>query len=160
MYFYISTERRSLYVYAGLGRAFVHKLHALPSSSTNYLRSGRFDDISTSHLPPPTSYPPPPTTSSNTSWAELNQEATVTGLSKSLRRFTFYYRPRAMWIRKFTCVFASQFPWDVQCVVWHPLLAITCQFIHYYFLFEAIFDSRIVYLLSFAHAPPIGHGPS
>ena len=30
----------------------------------------------------------------------------------------------------------------------------------YYFLCEAIFDSRIAYLLSVAHAPPIGHGSS
>ena len=76
----------------------------------------------------------------------------------------------------FTCVFASSLEM-YNVFVGYPLLAITCQFIHYYFLFtdqlsvsvriffgrqrpqaceihfETIYDSRIDVVPSFSHVP-------
>ena len=104
LYFHISTERRSL-CYELTDDAT--RVHSAPCGK------GCVNWWECDHLPPPTlhSHHEP---EYKLSGIEARGK-TVTCPSKSLRRFTFYFQPEAMWIRKVTCVFARQFPWVIQC---------------------------------------------
>ena len=101
----------------------VHELHALPPSlhELHALRSGRFDDISISHLPPRTTHHP-----SSTSHVLV----VITCFASLAPRITCYAKPPDdSMISLLLILFVPSnfvlflyFPCDVQCVVWQPFI--------------------------------------